>query len=239
MPEGSYPKVVFPLDGFTHTADLLFSGASDAFLDILWSGTKHESTILARPDSFSTHAQLKQHRPYCPDVIGHIIHGRHLPRPHVVNELRGGIGGCVRSILQVLCMLTSLLAHGDRLASDRVTGRPRQGSTWAEKQASWQRDRQSCADMDFAMKAASICLLCTTKTLTTSRFVHCWASQILTFMVCSAACKVYKGDLYCTILPGHHDVCRLDVSVTPLLVHVQHDLNNSTQTVSCMQEAFD
>ena len=45
-------------------------------------------------------------------------------------------------------------------------------------------------------------------------------SQVLTFMVQPAACKVYKPDLYWTILPGHHDVGRLDVSMTPVLMYV-------------------
>ena len=63
MPEGSYPKISFPLYGSVHTSDLLIPVASDAFVDMLWSGTKHERTILARPARPSAHAELKQHRP--------------------------------------------------------------------------------------------------------------------------------------------------------------------------------
>lgn len=91
MPKGSYPKLLFPVDGFAHAPDLLIPRASDAFVEILWSGTKHERTVHARPARFSTHAELEQHRPYCPDVISHIIHCRHLSRAHVLDELRRGV----------------------------------------------------------------------------------------------------------------------------------------------------
>ena len=54
--------------------------------------------------------------------------------------------------------------------------------------------------------------------------------SILTFTVRSAASKVNQHYIYLATLPVQHDVGRLDIPVTPVLMHVSHDLHSNTQT---------